>query len=146
MSKYLIIHADEVLNYGRIYCESRLLLDSKMAGEPCINVNHCTVPRGGCTAIRGKDGKLSGGKHEKSEIYMCVSGHGDLWLDDEKVDFTPGTLVYIRGGVEHYVKNLSETETVCFLTFWPNEQDNETWHQRKAAWGEGYETRKMLKE
>ena len=147
MSKHLIINPDEVLNFGKVFCESRLLLDSKMAGEPCINVNHCTIPRGGCSGVPDKTtGKPVGAAHEKPEIYVCISGHGDLWLDDEKIDFTPGTLAYIRGGVRHYVKNLSETETVCFLTFWPNEQDNDTWVNRKKAWGEGYETRKMPKE
>lgn len=95
MSKHLIWHADEILNYGVGNFESRLLLDSKMAGEPCINVNHVTVK--------------------------------------------PGI------GTAHYITNLSDTDPLCFLTLWPNEEDNEVWHERKAAWGEGYETRRMPK-
>ena len=83
MSKHLIINPDEVLNFGKVFCESRLLLDSKMAGEPCINVNHCTIPRGGCSGLLDKTtGKRVGAAHEKPEIYVCISGHGDLWLDN----------------------------------------------------------------
>lgn len=145
MSKHLIWHADEILNYGAGNFESRLLLDSKMAGEPCINVNHITVKAGISTAKIDDKGNKSGPAHEKAEIYLCISGKGELWRDGDTCEMRAGSLAYIPGGVGHYITNLSNTEPLCFLTMWPDEKDNEVWHKRKAAWGEGYETRKMPK-
>ena len=145
MSKPMIWHADEVLNYGVGNFESRLLLDSKMAGEPCINVNHVTVKAGISTAHIDEQGNKTGPAHKKAEIYLCISGKGELWRDGERCEMHAGSLAYIHGGVAHYITNLSDTEPLCFFTFWSDEQDNDVWHARKAAWGEGYETRKMPK-
>ena len=145
MSKHLIWHADEILNYGVGNFESRLLLDSKMAGEPCINVNHITVKPGISTAKVDAQGNTTGPAHEKAEIYLCISGKGELWRDGEISEMRQGSLAYIPGGTAHYITNLSDTTPLCFLTLWSDEQDNDVWHKRKAAWGEGYERRKMPK-
>ncbi len=143
MSKHYIWHADEILNFGAGNFESRLLLDSKMAGEPCINVNHITVKPSTSTAMLRNDGSKYGPKHEKAEIYIGISGHADLFMNGEKIPMRQGSLAYIPGGCEHYLDNNSTDEPFCLLTLWPNETDNGVWHERKAAWGEGYETRKM---
>lgn len=145
MSKHLIVNPDEVPNLFKV-AQSRLLLDSKMAGEPCINVNHVTVGAGLCNAKLREDGTPYGPSHEKAEIYVCISGHADIYLSDEKMPMRQGSLLYIRGGVEHYVDNSASDEPFCFLTLWDNEEDNEVWHLRKKLWGEGYESRRVSKE
>lgn len=144
MSKHYIWHADEILGFGAGNFESRLLLDSKMAGEPCVNVNHITVKPGTSTALINENGEKYGPKHEKAEIYICISGQAELFLNGEKIPMRQGSLAYIPGGCRHYVDNSSD-EPFCLLTLWPDEKDNDVWHDRKKAWGEGYETRKMPK-
>ncbi len=141
--KHYIWHADEVLPFVDKDYQSRLLLDSKMAGEPCINVNHGTVAPGGHTGDPDENGKLNGDPHKKPEIYFCVSGEADVYLDDEPEIMRQGTLIYIPAGVHHYIVNRSQTEPFVLLPMWPDEQDNEAWHKRKKAWGEGYETRRV---
>ena len=143
MSKHYVWHADEVKNFGEGAYESRLLLDSKMAGEPCINVNHGTVAPGAHTGDYGPDGKLDGPAHEKSEIYFCVSGRAIVYLDGEPEEMHQGSLIYIPAGTHHCIENLSKTEKFVLLTMWPDERDNEAWVARKEAWGEGYEKRRM---
>jgi len=143
MGKHYIWRAEEILNYGDPNYESRLLLDSKMAGEPCVNVNHGTLPPKMHTGEVDKNGRLYGPAHAKAEIYFGVSGEADLFLNGEKEIIRQGTLVYIPAGTEHYLVNRSETEKFCLLTMWPDEKDNEVWHKRIADWGEGYEKRKM---
>ena len=142
MSYKYVWNADEVKNFGEGNYESRLLLDSKMAGEPCINVNHGTVAPGGRTG-EIIDGKLDGPGHAKAEIYFGVSGEADCYLNGEKVLMKQGTLIYIPAGVHHYLINRSQTEPFCLLTMWPDERDNDPWVARKEAWGEGYEKRRM---
>ena len=138
MSKHLIWHPDEFRHLFKV-SQSRLLLDSKMAGEPCINVNHITVPAGMCNALEREDGTPYGPYHEKAEIYVCISGHADVYLNNEKTPMRQGSLLYIHAGSEHYVDNSASDEPFCFLTLWGNEEDNEVWHLRKKLWGEDYD-------
>ncbi|GEM_PF-695411 len=142
MSKHYIWHADEVAGFGCPNYESRLLLDSKMAGEPCINVNHGTVPPGKNTADIDETGRAFGMAHEKAEIYICLDGQADLYLNGEKEVMRQGTLCYIPAGTEHFLVNRSKTETFQLLTLWPDEKDNEAWFDRKNAWGEDYYRRR----
>jgi mannose-6-phosphate isomerase-like protein (cupin superfamily) len=142
MSKKYIWHADEVAAFGGPNYESRLLLDSKMAGEPCINVNHGTIPPGKNTACIDDNGRAFGLAHEKAEIYIGMSGEGDVFLDGEKVVMRQGSLLYMPAGAEHFIVNRSTTEAFTILTLWPDEKDNEAWFGRKNAWGEDYYRRR----
>ena len=144
MSKHLIWHADEIPHLFKV-AESRLLLDSKMAGEPCINVNHVTVDAGKCNAKLREDGSQYGPMHEKAEIYVGISGHADVYVNDEKVPMRQGSLLYIRGGSAHYIDNTASDEPFCLLTLWADEKDNEVWHLRKRLWGEDYLNHKESK-
>lgn len=135
---YLVINPEDIKNFGEGNYESRLLLDSYMAGEPCVNVNHGTVAAGGHTGSFNEEGKLYGPAHEKSEIYFGVTGSATVYLDGNPVQMKNGTLVYIPAGTEHYIVNNSKTEKFTLLTMWPDERDNEAWVARLKAWGTTY--------
>jgi mannose-6-phosphate isomerase-like protein (cupin superfamily) len=49
--------------------------------------------------IRGQAGKHRHGR--LTEIYYCLEGYGQIQLDDELHDFSPGTVVLIPPGVAH---------------------------------------------
>ncbi len=142
MSRHYIWHSDEVMGFGKPNYESRLMLDSKMAGEPCINVNHGTVNPKKNTAEIDADGRSFGSKHEKAEIYIGLAGEADLYLDGEKEVMRKGTVVYIPAGCGHFLVNRSATTPFELLTLWPDEKDNEAWFDRINAWGDDYYRRR----
>lgn len=136
---FKVYNPEEIKNFGSGAYESRLLLDSFMAGEPCINVNHGTVAPGAHTGSYKEDGKtLYGCAHDKAEIYIGLSGSATCYLDDQAVQMKNGTLIYIPAGTHHCIENNSKTEKFCLLTLWPNEHDNDCWEERLAAWGKTY--------
>ena len=138
--EYKVYYPENIKVFGGGVYESRLLLDSYMAGEPCVNVNHGTVAPGCTTGSAREDGTLYGPAHEKAEIYLGLSGSATCYLNGEPHQITCGTLIYIPGGTEHYLVNNSKTEKFCLVTIWPDEKDNETWVARKEAWGKTYKT------
>jgi len=114
--------------------ESRLLLDNYMAGEKCVNVNHGTVAPGGGTGKPGEKGEA----HEQAEIYFGVSGEADVYLDGEPFFMKQGDLIYIPGGVGHFIVNRSRTEPFVLITIWGDEKHNDTHAARVKAWGTSY--------
>ncbi len=123
----VVIHTDDVMPY---VCDesysSRLLMDDSIAGEAAINVNEGTL---------GKGKKTAGGVHDKGEIYYCVKGRAVLWLNDDSFEFKPGSIAYIPGGVLHWIDNTNGEEEFVLLTFWPDADDNEVYHERMKNWG-----------
>lgn len=139
--EYKVFNPENIKVYGGGDYESRLLLDSYMAGEACVNVNHGTVKAGGHTGSFKEDGKtLYGPAHDKAEIYLGMSGSATCYLNDNPVQMKNGTLIYIPAGTEHYLINNSKDEPFCLVTIWPDEKDNECWVARLADWGKTYKT------
>lgn len=134
MKRYEVYCPEDIKPFGDGAYESRLLLDCSMAGEKCVNVNHGTVAPGKGT---GEPGDV-GGVHEKGEIYFGVSGEADVYLDGKPVLMKQGTLIYIPGGVGHFIVNRSQTEPFVLLTIWSDEADNDTHSARVKAWGRSY--------
>ncbi len=110
---------------------SRMLLDDVVAGAKTININEGVLKGGQRTG---------GGSHEKDEIYYVVSGKATIYLDQEPGDIQAGSLVFIPGGVHHYLVNQSATEDFVILTFWQNAADNEVYNVRVQAWGKSFKT------
>jgi len=137
--QYKVFNPEEIKNYGSGNYESRLLLDSYMAGEKCVNVNHGTVAAGGHTGSFMEDGKtLHGPAHEEAEIYLGMSGSATCYLNQEPVQMKNGTLIYIPAGTDHYLVNNSKTEPFCLVTIWPDEHQNDCWEARLRDWGKTY--------
>ena len=134
MTEYKVYNPDEIKPFGSGAYESRLLLDSFMAGEKCVNVNHGTVAPGSGTGKPGDKGEA----HEKSEIYFGVSGEADVYLDGHPIMMKQGTLIFIPGGVCHFIVNRSRSEPFVLLTLWGDEKDNTMHAARIKAWGKSY--------
>jgi uncharacterized cupin superfamily protein len=132
MTKGKIIHSDKVKPF---VCDpsysSKMLLDDFVAGVEAINVNEGPLKGGG---------KTGGGIHDENEIYYVVKGEATLHLDDECFDISPGSLVFIPGGVFHSLENKSATQDFVLLTLWQRATDNEVWHARVKAWGTSFKT------
>ena len=64
--------------------------------------------------------------------------HGDFRLDGQPVFMKQGTLIYIPGGVCHFIVNRSKTESFQLLTIWGDEKDNHMHEARIKAWGKSY--------
>jgi len=110
---------------------SRMLLDDVVAGARTININEGILKGGQRTG---------GGVHEKDEIYYIVRGEATIYLDGEPSPVKAGSVVFIPGGVHHYLVNGSATEDFVILTFWQRSEDNEVYHLRVKAWGKSYKT------
>ena len=138
--QHKVFRPEEIKPFGDDNYQSRLLLDSFMAGEKCVNVNHGTFAPG-AGVIPGSPGappESYGAAHEKAEIYFGVYGEADVYIEGEPVFMERGTLIYIPGGVRHCVVNRSPTERFELLTIWPDEKDNDMHAARVKAWGTSY--------
>ena len=49
-------------------------------------------------APRGEDFQTP---HEEDELYLIVTGSGDLEIGDQTVRFAPGDLIYVPAGLSH---------------------------------------------
>lgn len=110
---------------------SRMLLDDIVAGAKTININEGTLKGGQRTG---------GGVHDKDEIYYVVSGEATIYLDQEPGEIKAGSVIFIPGGVHHYLVNKSATADFVILTFWLNAEDNEVYNIRIKAWGKSFKT------
>lgn len=132
MPKGAVIKSSEVKPFvlDETY-SSKMLLDSVVAGGDSIQINEGTL-KAGC--------RTGGGVHEKPEIYYIVKGEAELYMDDERYDVSPGTVIYIPCGVHHYLVNKSDTEDLVILTFWQRAEDNEVYNLRVEKWGKSFKT------
>ena len=140
IKQYKVFRPEDIKPFGEGDYQSRLLLDSLMAGEKCVNVNHGTFAPGAGVSP-GEPGAAPGGfgsAHKKAEIYFGVYGEADVYIEGEPVYIARGTLVYIPGGSRHCVVNRSRTERFELLTIWADEKDNDMHAARVKAWGTSY--------
>lgn len=54
--------------------------------------------------------------HSEDEVYYVASGRAKLWVRDEDWDVGPGTVAFVRAGVEHYFWAIEQDLKV--LVFW----------------------------
>ncbi len=69
------------------------------------------------------EGRATKHRHRKlTEMYYCMEGHGQIELDDELHDFSPGTVVLIPPGVAHAARG---SVTIVNVVMPPFEADDE---------------------
>lgn len=133
--KWKLINTENVEGYEspafeKMYC-SKLLTGDEMAGLQVININEGTMQPGGCN--EGEDEK--GSIHEGAEIFYIIEGDGYVVLDGEPVKVKAEDIIVIPGGVSHWIDNRKSTKPFRLLTFWPKQEQNAMYFERKKAWG-----------
>ena len=109
---------------------------------PTINLNQGDLAPGT---------RLPGGRHEKAEIYYvvkCQEGAevitGTNEPGDEEIHYKvkPNDIIYIPGGVFHWIDNRMCDEPFTVTTMWPKQEDNEMYHVRFNDWGTSFRFKK----
>jgi quercetin dioxygenase-like cupin family protein len=59
---------------------------------------------------------------DQDEVYIFLSGVGEMIVDDTTYKASPGSLFYIEKGKFHKVKNPSENNWVTFLSIFPDKR------------------------
>ena len=54
--------------------------------------------------------------HDCDEIWLFSAGHGEVWLDEERIPITPNTLVYTPMGVVHHFQMYANGENNALVT------------------------------
>lgn len=54
--------------------------------------------------------------HDNDEMWLFTAGHGEVWLDDQRFEITPNTLVYTPMGVVHRFQMFTNYENNAIVT------------------------------
>ena len=54
--------------------------------------------------------------HDNDELWLFTAGRGEVWLDDQRFEITPNTLVYTPMGVEHRFQMFTGYENNAIVT------------------------------
>jgi mannose-6-phosphate isomerase-like protein (cupin superfamily) len=58
--------------------------------------------------------------HDQDELYIVVSGRGELVHDGERDRFEPGDLLFVAAGVEHHFEDASDDLLVWRVFYGPD--------------------------
>lgn len=54
--------------------------------------------------------------HDNDEFWLFLSGQGEVWLDSEKFEINPGTVVYTPMGVVHRFQMFTDFDNAAIVT------------------------------
>ncbi len=104
-------------------------IQEKVSSEPFsryakVILDHNTIPETPMSLgfFRFKPGQ-TGPKHSHEtevEIYITISGHGEVMVGNETVDMKPGIIVYVPPQVQHQTKNTGNTDLEFYGVFSPS--------------------------
>lgn len=57
--------------------------------------------------------------HHQEEIYLFLSGRGEIRVGEETSEVAGGSAVYIQGGVKHALRNTGVEDLVMVFTYAP---------------------------
>ena len=60
----------------------------------------------------GTDDRETHNPHDRDEVYVGISGVGQLTADGEKSVIEPGVIVYVKAGVEHHFHDVTHDLTL----------------------------------
>ena len=140
MKEAIRINADMLEPYCSEVYRSTMLMGEELTSEPgTINVNHGVV---------SPHARLGGGVHEDAELYFvfrCDEGAAVVLgkdNDEKRLEVKPGDLIYIPGGLFHWIDNRPCDHEFLIITLWPKQEQNEMYFVRKEAWGECFRFKK----
>ena len=91
-------------------CDLRRIYPWSGVVEPPWNSSLVSVRAGESTTRHG---------HPTDETFIFTAGQGRVTVDDEHRPVTAGDVVYVPGGHEHVVTNVSGSEPLTFVSiFW----------------------------
>jgi mannose-6-phosphate isomerase-like protein (cupin superfamily) len=91
--------------------------------------------------------RLAGSHHEKPEVYYVVgcetgaevvTGTGKDGDEELHYKVKAGDVIYIPGGVHHWIDNRQCDGVFTIMTIWPEQEQNGLYFARKKAWGESF--------
>ena len=68
----------------------------------------------GLYAPRGEDRQTV---HAQDELYLVISGTGDLVKDDHRYPFKPQDVIFVEAGIAHHFENFSD-DFATWVIFW----------------------------
>jgi len=139
MKKSTFINADmlEPFVCDETY-SSKMLLGEDLVGEPAINLNQGTLKA---------HTRLAGGHHDEAEIYYVVDCQEGAEVvtgtgadGDEEIHYKvkAGDVIFIPGGVHHWIDNRKCDEPFVIMTMWPRQEQNGIYAVRKKEWGTSF--------
>ena len=72
---------------------------------PSLSMGVYTIPA-------GTNDRESHDPHDRDEVYVGVSGKGQLTADGEVFDVSPSSVVFVKAGVEHHFHDVTDDLTV----------------------------------
>jgi mannose-6-phosphate isomerase-like protein (cupin superfamily) len=57
--------------------------------------------------------------HDRDEVYIIASGHGDFLNDDKIIKFNTGDFLFVKAGIEHRFLNFSADFSTWVLFYGP---------------------------
>jgi mannose-6-phosphate isomerase-like protein (cupin superfamily) len=73
-------------------------------------LGHVTIYPGGSVPLHS---------HVQEEVYIILSGHGKMHIDDQTADVKPGDYVYISPNANHLLKNTSKENMIMVFCYAP---------------------------
>lgn len=98
--------AKSAYEYG---CDLRRLYPWEDVANPFWGSAIASVRAGEKTSMHG---------HDESETFLILSGQGRMTINDESEVLEKGDIVFIPKGSSHFIENLSQSDTLDFLTIY----------------------------
>ena len=57
--------------------------------------------------------------HDRDEVYIIISGHGDFISNQDKVSFKPGDFLFVAAREHHHFENFSEDFVTWVIFYGP---------------------------
>jgi len=73
-------------------------------------LGHVTIYPGGSVPLHS---------HEQEEVYVILSGHGKMHIDDEVADVKPGDYFYMAPNSTHLLENTSDENMIMMFCYAP---------------------------
>ena len=117
---------------------SKMLMGEDLVGEPAVNMNVGSLK---------PHSRLPGGHHDDAEIYYIVdceqgaevvTGTGNDGDDEIHYKVKAGDVIFIPGGVHHWIDNRNCGSPFIIMTIWPKQEQNGIYHTRKKEWGTSF--------
>jgi quercetin dioxygenase-like cupin family protein len=76
------------------------------------------APFEGAWVVVGPGGSTDPHAHDEYEIFIAVSGTGELESEGERSPFLPGDVVHFQPGTRHQVINAGDTDFEFYSVWW----------------------------